>query len=83
MKDFKRTAVHRSLTVKDLDQAELAIIKFCQGKRFPEELTSLAKGQPVKRSSHLHKLCPQLQDGVLRGGGRLSRLSVLWKRYIL
>lgn len=76
MKDFKRTGVHRSLTVKDLDQAELAIIKFCLGKRFPEELISLGKGQSVKRSSRLHKLCPQLQDGILRVGGRLSRLSM-------
>ena len=76
MKDFKRTAVHRSLTVVDLDEAELAIVKFCQGKRFPEELICLEKGQPVKRSSHLHKLCLQLQDGILRVGGRLSRLSM-------
>jgi len=76
MKDFKRTVVHRSLTVRDLDQAELAIVKFCQGKRFPEELISLGKGQPVRKSSHLHKLCPQLQDGILRVGGRLSKLSL-------
>lgn len=76
MKDFKRTAVHKRLTVEDLDQAELAIIRFCQGKRFPEELASLRKGQPVKKSSHLHKLCPQLQDGVLRVGGQLSRSSM-------
>lgn len=76
MNDFKRTAVHRSLTVEYLDQAELAIIKFCQGKRFPEELVSLEKGQHVKKSSHPHKLCPQLQDGILRVGGRLSRLSM-------
>lgn len=62
MNDFKRTAVHSRLTVKDLDQAELAIIKFCQGKRFLEELTSLVKVQPVKRSNHLHKHCPQLQE---------------------
>ena len=54
----------------------MAIIKFCQGKRFPEELNSLGKGQPVKGSSHLHKLRPQLQVGILRVGGRLSRLSM-------
>ncbi|KAE8300343.1 hypothetical protein D5F01_LYC00480 [Larimichthys crocea] len=76
MKDFKRTVVHRSLTVTDLDQAKLAIIKFCQGKRFPEELIGLGKGQPVKKSSHLNKLCQQLQDGILRVGGRLSKLSM-------
>lgn len=76
MNDFKRTVVLRSLTVKDLDQAEQAIIKFCQGKRFPEELASLGKEQPVKKASQLHKLCPHLQDGILRVGGRLSRSSM-------
>lgn len=80
MNDFKRTVVHRSLTVKDLDQAELAVIKFCQGKRFPEELICLGKGQPVKKSCHLHKLCPQLQDGILRVGGRLNRSRCLLSR---
>lgn len=71
---FKRTS--SKLTVEDLDRAELAIIKFCQGQRFPEELASLEKGQHIKISSHLHKLCPQLQDGILRVGGRLCRLAM-------
>lgn len=36
----------------------------------------MEKGQPIKMSSHLRKLCPQLQDGVLRAGGRFSRSSM-------
>lgn len=73
---FQGSTVNKYLSVNDISQAVLEIIKFCQRKRFPEELSSLAKGQPVKRSSHLHKLCPQLQGGVLRVGGRLIRLSM-------
>lgn len=76
MHEFKRTIVAGSLTVEDLEQAELAIVKYCQQKTFPEELLSLEKGQPVKTSSHLRKLCPQLQDGVLRIGGRLSKSAM-------
>lgn len=30
----------------------------------------------MKQSSHLHKVRPQLHDGVLRVGGRLSKLSM-------
>ncbi|KAL0178992.1 hypothetical protein M9458_024434, partial [Cirrhinus mrigala] len=71
-----RTTMYRSLTKEDVDRAELAIIKFCQRQRFPEELDSLEKEQHVKKSSHLYKLCPQLQDGIMRVGGRLSRLSM-------
>lgn len=73
---FQGSTVNKYLSVNDMSQAELEIIKFCQRKRFPEELSSLARGQPVKRSSHLHKLCPQLQGGVLRVGGRLSKMSM-------
>lgn len=73
---FSGTNVSRSLTVEDLDQAELAIVRYCQRTRFPEKLASLEKGQPITMSSHLRKLCPQLQDGVLRVGGRLIRSSM-------
>ena len=76
MKRFKKTIVIQTLTVEQLEKAELAIVKYCQHKTFPEELVSLEKGQPIKTSSHLRKLCPQLQDGVLRVGGRLSKSSM-------
>lgn len=54
----------------------MEIIKFCQQRSFPEEIIALKMGSMVKRSSHLHKLSPVLQDGVLRVGGRLSRLAM-------
>ncbi|KAK7899128.1 hypothetical protein WMY93_019981 [Mugilogobius chulae] len=76
MQTFRRTKVTGNLTVEDVQKAELAIVKYCQLKNYAEELDSLEKGQPVKRTSHLRKLNPQLQNGVIRVGGRLSNLSM-------
>lgn len=46
-----------SLSVEELKEAELEIIRACQRKRFPEELFSLRKVQSVKRSSHVRGWC--------------------------
>ena len=54
----------------------MAIIQFCQRRKFLEELLCLEKGQNVKKSSHLYKLCPRLEDGVLHVGGRLSKAAL-------
>lgn len=64
------------LAVEDADKAELAIIQFCQRRKFSEGLVCLEKGQNVKKSSHLYKLCPRLVDGVLRVEGRLSKAAL-------
>ncbi|KAK7944331.1 hypothetical protein WMY93_000059 [Mugilogobius chulae] len=76
MAKFKKITMDSNLTVVDLEKAELAIVKHCQRNIFPEELSCLEKQQPIKPSSHIRKLCPQLQDGVLRVGGRLCRLAM-------
>ncbi|KAK7930431.1 hypothetical protein WMY93_006826 [Mugilogobius chulae] len=76
MSMFKRKAVQRALTVENIDKAEMTIIKFCQGKRFPEELLCLEKSQNIKKNSQLYKLSPKLEDGILRVGGRLSKSSL-------
>lgn len=68
--------MHSRLAVKDLDWAELVIIKFCQGQIFSEEIGNLEKGKHINISSNLHKLCPQLKDVILRVGGHLSRLAM-------
>ncbi|KAL4009060.1 hypothetical protein ACER0C_002912 [Sarotherodon galilaeus] len=65
-----------NLTVDDLKEAVLEIISHCQRQKFQEEITALQKGEPVKRSSHIYKLNPLLQDGILRVGGRLSRSAL-------
>ncbi|KAK2910703.1 hypothetical protein Q8A73_008418 [Channa argus] len=66
----------KNLTVDELKEAEVDIIRHCQRKSFPDEISSLLKGEAVKRSSHIHRLNPVLQDGILRVGGRLSRAAM-------
>lgn len=76
MRTFKRMFEPTLLTVEDVNEAELAIIHFCQEKCFPEEIRSLEKGENIKKSSHLYTLSPMLENGILRVGGRLSRSSM-------
>ena len=76
METFKRETVSSCLSVGELEKAELEIIKFSQRKRFPEEFSRLQKGKSVKGHSHIYTLCPLMEDGVLRVGGRLSRSSM-------
>lgn len=64
------------LTVDELKNAEMAIIKFCQKVQFSDEFDSLEDGRSVSKSSSLFKLCPVMIDGVLRVGGRLSRADL-------
>ena len=56
------------LTVQELAEAETAVVRYVQGKSFPDEVTHT----PVKKSSSLYRLNPCLTDGMLRVGGRLS-----------
>ena len=69
MQSVKAQAARGSLSVEEFDKAETAIVCFCQRKRFPDEITSLQKGESVKSTSHFYKLDPILEDGVLRVGG--------------
>lgn len=53
MKKFKKGIKGGSISVEDLVQSEQWIIKLCQKEEFSEEISSLSKGQDVKRSGHL------------------------------
>lgn len=74
------------LRVKDLQTAELFLIKASQSKAFPEETEALATkshqengivGRSVKRTSPIHRLKPiGDDDGVLRVGGRLHQAEL-------
>lgn len=64
---------HGFLLLGEIEDAEMQIIKFCQRKSYAEEISRLHRGESVKRSSHIYKLNPVLEDDVLRVGGRLSR----------
>lgn len=57
-------------------KGEMEIISFCQRKRFPDEFNCLQRGGRVKRTSHIYKLNPVLENCVLRVGGQLSRSAM-------
>lgn len=77
MQVFKTTLHGQCLCLEDPIQAEKAVICFSQRQRFKEEFAVLEAGKThVKRSSHLYKLDPVLDEGLLRVGGRLNRLAI-------
>lgn len=67
---------NKRLTVEELASAETIIICFCQKKSYGDEISHLRKGMNVKRTSHIHKLNPILENKILRVGGRLSRAAM-------
>lgn len=73
MEKFKAQCDRSELSVVELSKAELAVIGYCQRRKYSDEFSSLQKGENVKKNSHIYKLNPILEDGVLRVGGRLSR----------
>lgn len=66
----------QALTLDDLLEAEMSIIRYCQKQRFHKEMTALSAGRPVARDSVVYKLDPRMEDGLLRVGGRLSRAAM-------
>ncbi|XP_071479017.1 uncharacterized protein [Diadema antillarum] len=67
--------MRHDLTAKELEVAELEIVKHVQMHAFPEEMRVRSKADSVKlqQSSRLAKLNPIVHDGVLRVGGRLAK----------
>lgn len=69
-------------SVKDLDNAEIILIKHVQGRHLGEEVTRLTdvklqeKAPGVKTSSAIYKLDPFVSENVIRVGGRLSNSSL-------
>lgn len=64
------------LSVENLQKAEAAIIQLCQSISFMDEMIALKNGLGVKKSSHLHKLSPIIQDNLIRVGGRLLKSAM-------
>ena len=64
------------LSHKDLQDAEKAIIQYIQRTSFAKEIAALEGNVQVTKSSSLHRLDPQLVDGVLRVGGRLNKAAM-------
>lgn len=76
MLSYKKSLKHTYLTVDNLQKAEIAIIGHCQSNSFQEEMFDLQRKDSVKKSSRILRLNPQLEEGILRVGGRLSRASM-------
>ena len=74
--DVKDRALRGLLTLDELIKAEKEIIRFCQRMSYQDKLYSLRGGRSVKRNSHIFKLSPVLEDGILRVGGQLSRAAL-------
>jgi Pao retrotransposon peptidase/Family of unknown function (DUF5641) len=76
-----KSAVRRgTITVQELNQAEVTILQSTQRRFFPVEVQVLSmqsenpNARILKRSSHLIKLDPFMDEsGLIRVGGRLSR----------
>ncbi|XP_013392383.1 uncharacterized protein LOC106160350 [Lingula anatina] len=68
----------RYLSVDEVDEAEMIIIKTVQKSCFPEEFKSLSEGQggQIKKSSSLYKLKPMMFNGLLCVGGRLVHAGI-------
>ncbi|XP_077073702.1 uncharacterized protein LOC143724510 [Siphateles boraxobius] len=76
MLSYKKNLKQTYLTVDNLRQAETDIIGHCQQSLFHEEISALRRKDSIKKSSRIFRLNPQLEEGILRVGGRLSRASM-------
>lgn len=65
------------ITLSDLKRTENAVIHFTQMEAFPDEMETLQKENAnVSRQSHIRKLDPVLQDGLILTGGRLNKMAM-------
>ena len=70
-----------TLTVAEVNGAELAIVRWVQSESFQEEVEALNQkgnqpGKAIRKSSSIIKLDPEMHDNVLRVGGRLRNAEI-------
>lgn len=65
-----------TLTVIELREAKLQLIKLVQQESFQQEFADLRRARQVKSSSKLFRLQPLLNDGIIRVGGRLKNANL-------
>ena len=63
-------------TPDEFAQATDIILKAAQNAAFPEVLTALKENKPIPKNSPLQKLCPTLEGGLIRVGGRLKHAQL-------
>lgn len=77
MKKYKKSLKDFTISVEDLTNAEHDLIRYSQQLKYGEEIKTLLQGKhQVRKSSHIYKLDPYLDEGVLRVGGRLCRAAM-------
>lgn len=77
MKAFKSSMGVQKLALEDLKSSETAIVQCCQAYSFQEEVVILqSESKSIKRQSSIFKLDPRLDQGLLRVGGRLSKMAM-------
>ena len=72
------TQMTNSVTVPEMKQAEVLVVKFVQLHAFPQEIHSIRNEAAVSKSSPISKLSPILQEDMLVVGGRLSYSSIAY-----
>ena len=66
-----------TLSTKEVEAAEVVVLKDVQRTAFPNELCAIQGEQPVGKSSQLSGLCPFIDStGIIRIGGRLRQLDM-------
>ena len=77
LKMKRKDAMKSTLSISEVREAEVCIIKHVQQQVFADEVKKLAVGGTVGRSSSIKDLCPMLDNsGVLRVGGRIEHAEL-------
>ena len=72
-----KEVVKSSLTLSELQNAEIVLVKNVQSQYFHDEISNISVGKPVGKSSRIRDLLPVIsEDGLLRVGGRVKNASV-------
>ena len=65
------------IKVSEMRDAEFVILKRAQNDVYADEICDLRHRGHVSKSSHLTKLCPKLDNGLIVVGGRLKHADVV------
>ena len=72
----RKRAISEHVTVDEMNQAEIVIVKHVQRTNFAKEIHDIQRSGHVAKSSSLSKLCPKLDNDVMVVGGRLKHAPV-------
>ena len=73
----QKVGVNHDISIANLHQAEITIVKYLQNKYFSTELYKCSKNENLQGNSQLRKLAPFIdEEGILRVGGRLCKSNL-------